>query len=47
MNETLEAALSSLERHITAQLDLIHDLAIANFDRLARQVGQWTRVDRL
>ena len=47
MNEELEARLWQLLLNIEAGLNRIQDEANANFDRLARSVGQRTRVDRL
>ena len=47
MNETLEAALASLARHIESGLDMIEARARTELERMARSVGQATRADRL
>lgn len=47
MNFQIEVLLLALSKRLNDRLDDIHDEAIANFDRLARSVGQRTRVDRV
>ena len=47
MNESLEAALASLARHIESGLDMIEDRAKVELERMARSTGQATRADRL
>ena len=45
-NET-ETALANLACDITIRLDRLHDELLAKLRTMARQTGQFTRLDRL
>lgn len=47
MNEEIKRMLANLDVRLNAALDKLHDELLAKLRTMARQTGQFTRVDRL